>query len=774
MSNKRKGDAFRDRICDLCIAAGYKPNIEVYVRGKKCDVAYEVFGQPRSKKVIVESKSLSGNLPKSMISEIIGDYTPALERRDVDEVWVIAELDFATEARAAPEERPGFFALSYNEFLRTLINFPQYLQYLKMEIENDGILEFYVPQRFVSKGNAISYLDNWLKSDRSEPIAVLSTYGMGKTSLAKFFAYRLVEKSITAPDERIPILIPLGALSSQQQIEGLLGTIFTSVVTIAGYNFPLFQKMNSLGHFVILFDGLDEMRHAMTWDDFRYNFDQLSKIILPRTKAVMFGRPNTFRNREEYEQIIHGIQYVSDTKVKPATSLAFTQVEIEPFTNEEVFEYLAKYISHLVSKSSVDVSANKIEARVQEINALNLDDLIARPVHAQMIANIASDFKTRLSSFSRAQLYDNFIEFVLKRDFDRSHGQGVPPAQRRAILRRLAWCVWFDIGTTSFQVGEIKTKEGVFGKSGKMEAREREILSGALLEAKLGENFYFSHRSFQEFLIAEAILSGERRLSRFVSAIGAFTDEIIDFVADSDNKDGLRGILNDLSHDVSSYGAELLLIAYKVFVRLVFMSALKAAPTEGALQNYCLGMRLLRLHDADTLSPELDRLLAMMKLRARFVSDERHYVLGMAFHFILLERAKRQDVRAMITANMVKMTLAASPLQKYLDRIRGTHRNVILYSRDDGPAAAVLRSAFAFSGTTRRDANVTIELTKVAAVLARGPGRIFVPDIEVPRTTVTLKLDLLGTSEDADLSTLEKMFNEARELSLKFVEAIVR
>jgi hypothetical protein len=211
ISNKVKGDAFRDRIRDLCIAAGYQPNTEVYVRGKKCDVVYDIFSQPRWKKVAIECKSLRGNLPKSAISEIIGDYTPALERRDIDEVWLVAELDFAPEARNALEERPGFYSLTYNQFLRTLINFPQYLQYLKLEIENDGILDFYIDQRFVSIGSAITHIEKWLGSSNRDPLAVLSTYGMGKTSSAKVLAYQLVQRSIHAPQNRIPILIPLGA-----------------------------------------------------------------------------------------------------------------------------------------------------------------------------------------------------------------------------------------------------------------------------------------------------------------------------------------------------------------------------------------------------------------------------------------------------------------------------------------------------------------------------------------------------------------------------------
>jgi hypothetical protein len=203
---------------------------------------------------------------------------------------------------------------------------------------------------------------------------------MGKTSLARKLAHSFVEAVHKSPaSKRIPIYIPLNLLSSQQRIDGLLGSIFTSTVTVTGYSYPLFQKLNSLGHLVILLDGLDEMTHAMTWDDFQYNFGQISELITPRTKAIMFGRPNVFRDRNEYEEIVSGKSYVGKKALKAARRLGFNVLEIEPFSIHQTYEYLTKYITFLLNQRGTPKSAKQIDDRVGEVNHLDCETCFLGP-----------------------------------------------------------------------------------------------------------------------------------------------------------------------------------------------------------------------------------------------------------------------------------------------------------------------------------------------------------------------------------------------------------
>ena len=318
------------------------------------------------------------------------------------------------------------------------------------------MLDYYVPQHFLLKGNAIDAVYKWVNRHDAKPLAVLSTYGMGKTSLAQRLAYSFAENVLRDPTARIPIYIPLGQLSSQQRIDGLLGSLFTSAVTVRGYSFPLFQKMNALGHFILLLDGLDEMRHAMTWDDFQYNFDQISEIIPRKSKAILFGRPNIFKDQKEYDQIIGGRSLIGRSAVTTAVRSGFEAVDIKPFATVETATYLKRYMRYLLLTKEQLKNESQIERRVEEIKALQLGSLLSRPVHAKMLAELASDFRFRLAKITRYQLYQQFISYVLKRDFSRGGGKGLTPAKRRRYLRQLAWHFWFETEKSAFKFGDAR------------------------------------------------------------------------------------------------------------------------------------------------------------------------------------------------------------------------------------------------------------------------------------------------------------------------------
>jgi HJR/Mrr/RecB family endonuclease len=100
-----KGDAFRNQIRDLCIAAGFTPMVETKTAGKRADVVFELFAQPRKKRIAVEAKAYNRALRKSDISELIGDYVRATTTREVDEIWVVSEGGFSSEAQDAIEKQ---------------------------------------------------------------------------------------------------------------------------------------------------------------------------------------------------------------------------------------------------------------------------------------------------------------------------------------------------------------------------------------------------------------------------------------------------------------------------------------------------------------------------------------------------------------------------------------------------------------------------------------------------------------------------------------------
>ncbi|WP_342109862.1 restriction endonuclease [Methylobacterium sp. SI9] len=541
-SNKIRGDAFRDRLRDICIAAGYSPIKESKENGKDVDLCFEVFRVPKPVRIAIEAKYYHQNLGRRLIDEIIGSYKNAIERRIVDEVWVVSSSDFSADARDTLNRNSGFYALTYEDFIRGLINFPKYIEQLRLEIEHDGISEYYVDQFFESGTLAVEHLLKWHSGNLNRPAAVLSTYGMGKSSLAKVFAYKLTEQWRKDPLNRIPILIRLGDLSAQQRIDGLLGSIFTSDLQVSGYSFPLFQKLNNLGYLTLILDGLDEMRYAMRWDDFNYNFSQLKILITQNTKCIMLGRPNTFQNAREYKAVIEGSKYIGNLETKAAGALEFERLDLMPFQDKDIDEFFIGYLRKFFRKSP-SITEQTIKARVAEIRSLNLDGLFSRPVHAKMMADIASDLKISLKKFTRYELYDAFIETILTRDFDRHKGVGLSSKDRRTFLANLALDSFFN-EREHFTISQINLEiYRDFVKENDADGILRELMSGSLIETKLGDVFHFSHRSFQEFLIADKISTAPAECIDILASRG-ITNETIDFIADNPSTEKVFEVYN--------------------------------------------------------------------------------------------------------------------------------------------------------------------------------------------------------------------------------------
>lgn len=563
-SNEARGDAFRDRIFDICVAAGYKPVKEFKIRGKDVDCLFEVDRLPRKSLIAIEAKFYKENLSKKTADEIIGSYKAAIERREITEVWIVTDKDFTAEARYSLDQHSGFFAVPYTEFISNMINFPRYIEYLQLQIDHEIIDEYYINQNILENGDAITFLTHWNSKDIAQPVAILSPYGMGKSSLARKFASELIKKWRLDKSERIPIFIKLGELSSQQQIEGLIGCLFTKDIQVGSYSFPLFQKLNELGHFCIILDGLDEMRHAMTWDDFKYNFSQISKIILPRTNCLMLGRPNTFQTAKEFQSVIHGKRFIGDQEVIAANALRFLHCELESFGPSQMDAFFASFLTYLLR--GTQTSDPTIRSRVLEIKALGMDALFARPVHAKMMGEIASDLNVVLKKFSRCELYENFITLTLERDFGRHQGTGISPDQRRTFLERLAWENWIN-ERDAFQASQVdRAWFGHFDPSIDADGLRRELLSGSIIETKLGDVFYFSHRTFQEFLVAEFVVNYPETAASNLELIS--TPEVLDFINESNNRSRVLKFFDHFTR-TNIYSADRVEELYPIYVSLV-------------------------------------------------------------------------------------------------------------------------------------------------------------------------------------------------------------
>jgi hypothetical protein len=149
---------------------------------------------------------------------------------------------------------------------------------------------------------------NWIDEPDALPLAVVAGYGKGKSTFARHIAAALAREALVDPCRRVPVLVPLGDISDEQSLEGLMGKVLASRPCVRGYNFGLFQKLNNAGRYVVIFDGFDEMKHGMTPARFEANMTELMRLDRSGAKVMILGRDTAFQDDYEFKSIIEGRQ----------------------------------------------------------------------------------------------------------------------------------------------------------------------------------------------------------------------------------------------------------------------------------------------------------------------------------------------------------------------------------------------------------------------------------------------------------------------------------
>ena len=272
------------------------------------------------------------------------------------------------------------------------------------------------------------------------------------------------------------------------------------------------MTLNALGRFVVLLDGFDEMKHMLTWEEFRFNFRQLNRLVSRNSKVLLFGRPTAFLNATEHQYALHGIRTLGDQYIREPDWPDYKEVQMLTFGPEQVYEFLSKYLSYRrkVAESPKDRLALDVltETNVSRIADKQFADIARRPVQLQMLAEILPGWKGDLDNLTIAVLYSHFIDLVIERERDKLTRHSFSVKQRREFAKQLALWLWRRKKDMPLSASDIPDEilSGFTGALDDPEAVRRDLVSACFLEKKADEALYFPHRSFQEFLVAEAIV----------------------------------------------------------------------------------------------------------------------------------------------------------------------------------------------------------------------------------------------------------------------------
>jgi len=512
------------------LSAKYGPiAFEKRVKGKKADLFFERRDYGRTERVYVEVKDINRPLRRDEVIHIATDYKYVINKpRSL--LLLITRNGLAEGAESyIVEEQSLIRHQTIWDLEREIFGLDDYLHHLEKQFQDKDLNSYYVEATAIAFGysgaghsremqgeptNLLNTVDRWITGDDSRPIAVLGGYGAGKSSFAKRLVSDQARKALADPTARRPILIGLGEFTGHSRLEGVLGAMFTADFPVPHFNVHRFLDLNRRGRFLIVLDGFDEMKHAMTFSDFRLQLQELNKLIEGHSRVILLGRPSAFLSNEEHFYVLRGRRPagLSGWQRLPEWP-EFLEYDLQEFSGPDQAKFINGYLEYVARKAKPPHDSAWVRSRSAAVERIAASEttVFGKPVHVKILIDLASDPDVDISVIggkgSRWQLYELFFKSLVDREGLRPARQPIGDEYRLVFLRAVAHWLWSEkAGATSFSAGDIPQALMANlpdGDAQDKESKKREYLSGAFLEKKSGEMHYFPHRSFVEYLVAD-------------------------------------------------------------------------------------------------------------------------------------------------------------------------------------------------------------------------------------------------------------------------------
>jgi hypothetical protein len=327
-------------------------------------------------------------------------------------------------------------------------------------------------------------------------VLLLGDYGAGKTSLCLQVAHDMAVNALTAfPTKPIPFYLNLG-YSSAKSNENLLEALAASLNEDYGSRATSADLENLVREHDITFflDGLDEMVDRVNFeglDKVLKKIDALAKLS-PRLRIVVTCRETFFQSPLHIGLVPSTHRYL-----------------LLPFDDRKLKSYFRGW-------------GPQIATMVEAVFAANgeLRNIARIPIHALLLARYLSRQRARKSPtanpLSILELYDSFIEESVGRN---PRDVGWPLSERFEAIVELAFR-WLQDNKADAPLAEFEdfVRSRLAPEEKEFHAKERQRLirrrARFLVNCSFfqriaqSERYRFVHRSFQEYFVADGMVTG--------------------------------------------------------------------------------------------------------------------------------------------------------------------------------------------------------------------------------------------------------------------------
>ncbi|MBW4487209.1 MAG: NACHT domain-containing NTPase [Trichocoleus desertorum ATA4-8-CV12] len=340
--------------------------------------------------------------------------------------------------------------------------------------------------------------------ERYSKLMVLGKPGAGKSTFLKYLAMQCIESNFQA--DRIPVFITLKDFAEDEDqldllayLERLIADVHTNTNNSSSqqYNSAFFQAFICQGKFLILLDGLDEVREEDT-----------TRIL---------------RQIREFVEQFYANQFVVTCRIaaKEYTFQQFTEVEVADFNDKQIYTFVENWFRCREPKNAEDLTRKLIE-KLEEYKPIK--ELATNPL---LLTLLCLEFEELLEfPNNRAELYERGLGVLLSK-WDTSRRIERDQVYKQLSLKRKEDLL-SQVALTTFQqkdyffkkktveiyiadyisnLPDAQTDPEALLLNSEAVLKSIESQHGLLAERAKGI-YSFSHLTFQEYFAAREIVSG--------------------------------------------------------------------------------------------------------------------------------------------------------------------------------------------------------------------------------------------------------------------------
>ncbi|MFB7776757.1 NACHT domain-containing protein [Streptomyces bauhiniae] len=526
-----------DDVAEWFHAVGYKVRHKWRVEDISCNaLLVEVPQRRRGRYDVVVCLCVEGELAPYHMESL----KDLVEQRDAAEGWGIAQLRVSSAARlGADQSNEMLSCFSFDELIDLEANFDSYIEWLEEEVRTRHIDTQYVPlacrkeevdprteKSFDAsvydwrEGGLDNYVDTWLADPAKKHLSLLGEFGMGKSWFALHLAGRLAAgwkdaKARGVARPRIPLVIPLRDYAKQTSVSALLSEFFFHKHRIEIRNYDVFNVLNRMGRFLLIFDGFDEMASRTDRNTMVANFWELARVVEPGAKVLLSSRTEYFPEAKEARDLF-GAQVSTAATPGPSEGPTFEIVELVPFDDEQI----RMMLSHILTSEKLEVIMRHEGVR----------DLMRRPVMSELVLDAMPEIEQG-SEINMARIY----LYAVKRKMDRDVSHERTFTSRADKLFFLCEVAWEMIRSNQLSLNyrdfpdRLRACFGSAVESSKdLDYWEQDMRNQSMLVRNSRGDYGPSHKSLLEFLVA----------FRFAAELGLLTGDFLHLIPGAENDHG--------------------------------------------------------------------------------------------------------------------------------------------------------------------------------------------------------------------------------------------